>query len=83
VEAVLTSPCPPLLCASRRRRRRRKKNIGRRQAVMATVTDVNDKEEDNNHNYRGSTGKNVSFSNILWTNSEYPYLLKNMFIWSL
>ncbi len=31
---------------------------------------------------RGSTRKNVIFSNILWTNSEYPNLLKNMFIWS-
>jgi len=32
---------------------------------------------------RGSTRKNVIFSNSLWTNSEYPNLLKNMFIWSL
>ena len=32
---------------------------------------------------RGSTRKNVIFSNSLWTNSEYPNLLKNMFLWSL
>ena len=32
---------------------------------------------------RGSTPKNVIFSNSLWTNSEYPNSLKNMFIWSL
>jgi hypothetical protein len=32
---------------------------------------------------RGSTRKNAIFSNSLWINSEYPNLLKNMFIWSL
>ena len=32
---------------------------------------------------RGSTRKNSIFSNSLWINSEYPNLLKNMFIWSL
>jgi hypothetical protein len=32
---------------------------------------------------RGSTRKNTFFSNSLWINSEYPNLLKNMFIWSL
>ncbi len=32
---------------------------------------------------RGSTRENVIFSNSLWTNSEYPNILKNMFIWSL
>ncbi len=32
---------------------------------------------------RGSTRKNVIFSNILWTNSKYLNLLKNMFICSL
>ncbi len=37
----------------------------------------------NDDGSRGSTRKNVIFSNILWTNSEYPNLLKNMFIWSL
>jgi hypothetical protein len=36
-----------------------------------------------NDNGRGSTRKNVIFSNSLWTNSEYPNLLKNMFILSL
>ena len=29
---------------------------------------------------RGSTRKNVIFSNSLWTNSEYPISLKNMSI---
>jgi hypothetical protein len=32
---------------------------------------------------RGSTRKNVIFSNSLWTNSEYPNSLKSMSIWSL
>jgi hypothetical protein len=32
---------------------------------------------------RGSTRENVIFSNSLWTNSEYPNLLKSMSIWSL
>jgi len=35
------------------------------------------------HGDRGCTRENVIFSNSLWTNSEYPNLLKNMFIWSL
>ena len=34
-------------------------------------------------NSRGSTRKNVIFSNSLWTNSEYPISLKSMSIWSL
>ena len=29
---------------------------------------------------RGSTRKNAIFSNSLWINSEYPNLLKNMFM---
>ncbi len=32
---------------------------------------------------RGSTRKNVIFSNSLWTNSDYPNSLKSMSIWSL
>ena len=32
---------------------------------------------------RGSTRKNVIFSNSLWTSSEYPISLKTMSIWSL
>jgi len=60
VEAVLTSPCLPLLCTSMRRRRRKKKNIGRRQAVIATVTDENDKEEDNDDNYDNNKGSKMA-----------------------
>ena len=51
---------------------------------LATSTPGDDEfEYDNVSCDRGSTRENVIFSNSLWTNSEYPNLLKNMFIWSL
>ncbi len=37
-------------------------------------------EEDVFVDNRGSTRKNVIFSNSLWTNSEYPISLKSMSI---
>jgi hypothetical protein len=36
-----------------------------------------------NYCWTHGTRKNAIFSNSLWINSEYPNLLKNMFIWSL
>jgi len=51
---------------------------------LATSTPGDDEfEYDNVSCDRGSTRENVIFSNRLWTNSEYPNVLKNMFIWSL